>query len=168
MTNKTKRLNTMMKKNKIYSPWLLIIVFVSTVIVMTVYESIKELLFNGALSAWQSHTITIVLTSIIATLTASIMRSWALSIYLREKEIEVKEDSLASFKLILSAVNHIVNNVLNHLQLVKIEIDDKGKISDEILRLLEESIEQASKQMKILNKIQAPYDPDSYKEIYPG
>jgi hypothetical protein len=102
-----------MKKNPIYSPWLLVTVFIMTAIIMAVYETIKELLFKGTLTPWQSHTITIMITSVIATLTASIMRSWVLSIYLREKEIEAKEQSLVSFKLTLSAVNHIVNNVLN-------------------------------------------------------
>jgi len=156
-----------MKKSVIYSPWLLVIVFITAVIIMTIYESAKEFLFKGSLTPWQSHSITIIITSIIATFTASLMRSWILSIYLKEKKVEIKEQSLASFELILSAVNHIVNNVLNYLQLVKVEIDDYGKVNEETLAVLEESIVEASKQMKILNKIQTPHDPESYKEIYP-
>jgi type VI protein secretion system component VasK len=156
-----------MNKNTIHSPWLLVIVFIITAIIMTVYEVIKELIFKGTLTLWQSHTITIIVTSIIATLTASVMRSWVLSVYLKEKEIEAKEQSLKSFELVLPAVNHIVNNVLNYLQLVKIDIDANGKLPEETLELLAQSIKEADQQMKILNRIKAPNDPDSYKEIYP-
>ena len=156
-----------MKNKLLYSPWLLIVVFIITAIIMTVYESIKEFIFKGVLTAWESHTITIIITALIATFTASTMRSWVLSISLKEKEIEAKEQSLVSFELILSAVNHIVNNVLNYLQLVKVDIDNEGKVPEETLTLLEESIKEASKQMKILNKIQQPQNPESYKGIYP-
>jgi len=134
---------------------------------MTVYETIKELIFKGALTPWQSHTITIIITSVIATFTASLIRSWVLSISLKEKEVEAKEQSLVSFELTLSAVNHIVNNVLNYLQLVKVSIDNEGKVPEETLELLQDSIAEANVQMKILNKIQHPYDPESFKAIYP-
>lgn len=156
-----------MRKKLLYSPWLFLIVFIVTATIMAIYEAIKELIFEGSLTPWQSHTITIIVTAMIATFTASIMRSWILSISLKEKEIEAKEQSLASFELILSAVNHIVNNVLNYFQLVKIDVSNNGKLSKETLRLLEESIKDANKQMKILNKIKHPYDPESYKGIYP-
>lgn len=157
----------MKKKSVTFSSWILPIVFTSVILIMTLYESIKELFFKGTLSPWESHIITIIVTAIIATISASIMRSWVFSIYLKEKELEVKEQSFVSFKLILSAVNHIVNNVLNYLQLVKLEVDENGKVSNEIITLLEESINEADKQMKILNKIQKPDDPNSYKDIYP-
>ena len=156
-----------MKNKLLNSPWLFIIVFVITALIMTTYEAIKEFIFKGTLTPWQSHTITIIITAIIATFTASIMRSWVLSIALKEKEIETKEQSLISFELILSAVNHIVNNVLNYLQLVRFDVDQNGKLHEETLKLLEDSIKEASKQMEVLNKIQQPHDPESYKEIFP-
>lgn len=157
-----------MKKRKIaYSSWTLIIVFICTAAIMTVYESFKEFLFKGTLTPWQSHSITIIVTSGIATITVSIMRSWLITIYSKEKEIEIKEQSLVSFELILSAVNHIVNNVLNYLQVIKIDMDEYGKVNDETINLFEESLKDADKQMKILNKIKTPYDPESYTDIYP-
>ena len=156
-----------MKKRLLCFPWLFLIVFIITASIMTVYETIKELIFKGALTPWQSHTITIIITSVIATFTASLIRSWVLSISLKEKEVEAKEQSLVSFELTLSAVNHIVNNVLNYLQLVKVSIDNEGKVPEETLELLQDSIAEANVQMKILNKIQHPYDPESFKAIYP-
>lgn len=95
------------------------------------------------------------------------MRSWLITIYSKEKEIEIKEQSLVSFELILSAVNHIVNNVLNYLQVIRIDMDEYGKVNDETINLFEESLKDADKQMKILNKIKTPYDPESYTDIYP-
>jgi hypothetical protein len=50
---------------------------------------------------------------------------------------------------------------------VRIDIDNDGKLPEETLKLLEESVEEAVKQMNILNKIQVPHDPESYKGIYP-
>ncbi len=134
---------------------------------MTIYEVIKEMIFKGALTSWQSHSITIIVTAVIAIFTASVMRSWVLAISLKEKEIEYREQSLVSFSLILSAVNHIVNNVLNYLQLVRVEIDKDGTLQEETLQLLEASIEDANKQMKILNEIQNPNKLESYKGIFP-
>jgi len=156
-----------MKEKTVNSPLLLVKVFIITALIMTIYESIKEFIFKGALTPWESHTITIIITAIIATFTAYSMRSWLQSIYLKEKQIESKEESLKSFRLTLSAVNHIVNNVLNYLQLVKTSIDKEGKLPDETLKLLEESLNEADKQMQVLNNIEHPNDPTSFDRIYP-
>lgn len=149
------------------SYWLYIAVFIITAVVMTTYEYIKEIIFQGMLTPWQSHTITIIITALIATFTASLIKSWVLTVSLKQKEVEAKEQSLASFQLILTAVNHIVNNVLNQLQLIRVDIENNGELQEENLKLLEESIAQADIQMKLLNKIQNPGDPESYKGIYP-
>lgn len=42
-------------------------VFLIAAAVMTLYESLKELIFRGGLSAWESHTMTILVTASIAT-----------------------------------------------------------------------------------------------------
>lgn len=157
-----------MSKNIIHSKWLLVIVCMTTATIMLAYEAFKEFLFKGTLTPWQSHTITICVTSLIATLTASIIRSWVQTIIIKEKEVESKEQALASFGLILSAVNHIVNNVLNYLQLVKVEVELKGKLRKETVELLEKSLQEADQQMKLLNMIQEPHKPESYDGIYPG
>lgn len=156
-----------MDKCNLKSPSVLVYVFVASFIVMLTYEFIKESLFKGTLTPWESHTITIIVTSIIATMSAAVIRRWAKNVYIKDSELKNKEKSLESFRLTLSAVNHIVNNVLNYLQLVKIQIDKEGKIPEKTLTALEESLHEANKQMKILNKIKSPSEPDSYKEIFP-
>lgn len=157
-----------MKKLTVKSPLILPVVFIATAAMMGTYETIKELIFKGALTPWESHTITIIVTSTIAVVTAALMRSWIISVHEQEKIIAAKEQSLQSHKMILTAVNHIVNNALNYLQVVAIEIDTHGKVSQETLSLLENSIDEASQQMDILNKIKDPLDPKSYAGIFPA
>jgi len=156
-----------MTKNIIKSKWLLVIVFISAFLIMAAYEALKEFVFEGTLTPWQSHTITIIITSFIAMLTASVMQSWVIRVHLKQKEIESKEEVISSFNLVLSAVNHVMNNVLNYFQLVKLELDDNGNVTKETMKLLEDNLQEAHKQMNILNQIQNPQDPDSYKNIYP-
>lgn len=154
--------------NRLFSSsWLFLVVFIITALIMTIYEWIKEVIFKGTLTPWESHTITIIVTAAIATVTASVMRSWMLKIIIKQKELEAKEQSLASFELILSAVNHIVGNVLNYFQVIKFEVEDEGTVKEETLNMLEESIRESENQIRLLNKIKAPSDPKSYKGIYP-
>jgi len=157
----------MESKSKLYSRRILPIVFIISVIMMTIYEAIKEWIFKGALTPWESHTITIIVTSIIATLAAAVMRSWVLKLYQKEKELAVKEQSIASFEMAVSAVNHIVNNIVNYLQVIRIEVEQIGRVSEETLDLLEKSMEEAEQQVKELNQITTPLDPKSYEKIYP-
>ena len=60
--------------------WRLGGIFLSTALLMTVYESLKELFFKGSLTPWESHTITIFLTATIATIASSFMFKWAAQI----------------------------------------------------------------------------------------
>lgn len=55
----------------------LVAVFVISALLMLAYESVKELLFKGSLSMWQSHMITMLVTASFATCAAWLMRRWA-------------------------------------------------------------------------------------------
>ena len=148
-------------KKRTRSPWALIQVFLASAVVMMSYESIKELIFHGTLSPWQSHTMTIFITALIATLAASVVRT-------KVDSIALKEQSLMSFRLVMSAVNHIVNNALNYIQLIKTEMEDDGKVSENTLQLLESSLNEAEEQIKMLNRIDEPDRPESYSKLYPS
>ena len=157
-----------MNNKKSYSPWVLPLVFVITFIIMSGYEAAKEFLFQGTLTPWQSHAITIVFTSLLATLAASLMRSWVLSVLAKEKALDAKTQSLTSSELILTAVNHIVNNVLNYFQIINLEIQKEGSVKQESIDLLNESIIEAEKQIQTLNSIKNHSDVESYREIFPA
>ena len=145
----------------------LLLVFMATFSGMFCYEWTKEFFLEGKLTPWQDHTITIFFTSIVTTIVAAIVRKWALTVAYRQQALEAKEKSLESFQLLLSATNHIVNNVLNWLKVIQIDIERYGEIKPEHLQELEKSMAEANQQMAILNQIQHPSDPKSYKDIYP-
>jgi len=69
-----------MKKYIFKPPFSYIVVFIVVATIMTTYEAIKETIFDGRLSQWESHMITIVVTSFLATLAAIIMQSWTKSL----------------------------------------------------------------------------------------
>ena len=158
----------MEKMKRINSPWALVQVFLVTAIIMGVYECIKELIFHGALSPWESHGMTIFITSVTATIATLIVRNRVNMVALSEKQLEVQEQSLLSFRLVLSAVNHIINNALNYTRLIKIDLESDGKVKDSTISLLEASLKEAEEQMNILNRIQEPGRPESYREIFPS
>lgn len=49
------------------------------------------------------------------------MRYWVQSLLAKEQALEEKAQALISYELVVSAVNHIVNNVLNYFQLIKLD-----------------------------------------------
>jgi hypothetical protein len=157
-----------MKKIKNHSPWILPLVFVIAITVMSIYEGAKEFLFEGSLTPWQSHAITIIFTAMLATLSAFFMRSWVLSVKAKEKELEAKTQSLTSIELILASVNHIINNVLNYFQLINMEINKEGRVKQESLDLLNESVKEAEHQIRVLNNIKNHADVESYRDIFPA
>lgn len=95
------------------------------------------------------------------------MRYWVQSLLAKEQALEEKAQALISYELVVSTVNHIVNNVLNYFQLIKIDFERKGEVSQKNIELLDKNIQEAAQQIRILNSIKNPTDPDSYKDIYP-
>ena len=52
-------------------------IFFGATVFMSAYEFTKQLLFSKTLTLWQSHVMTIIMTSLLATMAASYMRKWA-------------------------------------------------------------------------------------------
>lgn len=148
-------------------PWTYIMVFLGTALIMTIYEVAKEVIFQGQLTLWQSHSITILITSFLATFSAIAIRSWSDSILKKEQVIKLQQQKILTLKLILNAVQHIVNNFLNHFLIVKLEIKKNGTVKEATLALLDSSIEEAKNQLKILEDIKDPDSSESYNDIYP-
>ena len=59
---------------------LLVVVFISATILMTIYEFLKEFAFKGALTLWESHIITIVVTATLTTCASFFVRKWAIGV----------------------------------------------------------------------------------------
>lgn len=52
-------------------------IFFGVALLMASYESMKELIFMGDLTAWESHSVTIFVTAVFATAASFFMRKWA-------------------------------------------------------------------------------------------
>lgn len=156
-----------MKKALSRSPWLYVAVFFVVGLIMTLYEVVKEAVFQHTLAPWESHIITILVTSFLATFAAVSIRSWSERILKKEQEARLQQKKMVTLELILQAVHHIVNNFLNHFILIKHEAEDRGVVGETTLALLDSSIEEVKQQLKVLEGIADPEKEESYREIYP-
>ncbi|PHS68623.1 MAG: hypothetical protein COB23_08765 [Methylophaga sp.] len=127
----------------ITSKKLLIVVFFTTATAMWVYKIIKESIFDGSLTPWESHWVTITITSILATLSAFIMRLSIYSIYLKEKKTSEKYHQLMQSDPLTQLYNRrgflstaipIHSHAVRHqhsCSLIIFDIDDFKNINDE-------------------------------------
>ena len=73
-------------------PWIYVLLFIVVSLIMFVYEAIKEIVYNGALTPWQSHTITILVTSSLAVFSAVFIRSWSSNKLKKEQMIHLEKE----------------------------------------------------------------------------
>lgn len=87
-------------------------VFSVTVVLMAIYEFLKETYFKGELTLWESHTITIIVTATFATLAAFFMRSLANNLVKEAQEAHGKVESIITHifdAVIISDERGIIN-----------------------------------------------------------
>ena len=149
------------------SRWIYVSVFLVVALIMAAYEAMKEVIFNGALRPWQSHTITILVTSFLATFAAVIIRSWSENILKKEQILKLQQQKINTSNLILRAVNHIVNNFLHQFQLIRLEVKRSGTVKEETMEFLDLNIKTVAEQLKILEELKEPDEEKSYEEINP-
>ena len=83
-------------------------IFFSAALFMTTFEVIKQMLFSDSLTLWQSHVMTIIVTSILATISAFIMRKWAAA----EADIRIAATAFDTHEgLIITDVNNVILRV---------------------------------------------------------
>ena len=150
------------------TPGTIATVFLTTATIMSVYEFGKELVFEGTLSPWQSHTITIVFTSLMAAISSSFHRLRGIEIARKEKALEVEAQKAVTLRLVLKAVHHIVNNFVNHFQLAQLELEENGKVSEQTAEMLEQGYKETRDQLKILEHLDDPSDESKYNSIFPS
>ena len=155
-------------------PGIYVVLFLVVAVIMTVYEVIKEVIFKGALTPWQSHAITIFITSFLATFAAVTIRSWSDSILKREQilklqqqNIKLQQKSIRASNLTLSAVQNIVNDFLIHYRFIMRDVKKDGSVSKEAMEVLDSSIQEVIQQLEILEELKKTDKEDSYKDFYP-
>lgn len=68
----------------------------------------------------------------------------------------------------VSSTQHVLNNLLNQLQLIFFETDKTHKLSDETRKLLEQSIKEAKKQVDRLSSVEEPSEEIIRKSVQPN
>ncbi|MBU0944627.1 MAG: hypothetical protein KJ804_17865 [Proteobacteria bacterium] len=141
--------------------------FFSVAALMTLYQVGKFYLLKGSYTIWQSHVMTIIFTSLGATIVSLVMVNRTEKIDRDKKELELRESKLKTLQITMFTVHHIVNNFLNRLLLIRIEAEEKGTISQETLEKLEADIVDVSKKLVALSEVENPENPENFNKFFP-
>lgn len=105
---------------------LLIAIFFCVAAFMFSYELLKETFFGGVLTPWGSHTITIIITSVLATVASFFVHKWAVS----EAEIRIAATAFESQEsLMITDVNCVILRVNQAFS------ETTGYMADEVVGL---------------------------------
>lgn len=141
--------------------------FLATAALMTVYQIGKFYLFEGHYTIWQSHIMTIFFTSLIATTVSISMVNWVERVEKSKREVALREARLKTLQITMHTVHHIVNNFLNRLLLFKLETEEHGTISQASLEKLEADISVISKQLAELSELENPSNSEEFDKFFP-
>lgn len=84
----------------------LLLVFLSAVFLMTAFEAVKEWVADDSMTRWQSHTITIFVAALCATITAFFIRNWASSVD------SVLQENIEELRLAASVFKNSADGIL--------------------------------------------------------
>lgn len=110
--------------------------FVITALLMTAYEATKRQIF-GDLTLWESHTITIVLTSVITALLSGLISRKLKSYYEKTKTTQAR---LETYEAAMRATSHYVGNMLNMTKIIEVEFNSSGTVNHDSVRELSEML----------------------------
>ena len=133
---------------------------------MLIFEFTKEQIFDGGLSPWQSHWITIIFTTALTLLATLVSVKKILNLQTREMNVSVKEEKLKTIESVMGVVHHHVNNLSNNLGIIQLEISEFNAVSPSTLVSLNKSIYGTSEEMKRLVEIKDPFDEEAFKIKY--
>lgn len=141
--------------------------FILMAIVMTLYQVIKFYLLKGHYTIWESHVMTIVFTSLLATGVSLALSNWTEKIEKRKVEVELQEARLRTLQTTMHTVQHIVNNFLNCMMLIRLEAEEEGTISKSSLEKLETKIQEVSKQLVEIGEMDDPGNSEEFRKFFP-
>ncbi|MBI4792548.1 MAG: hypothetical protein HY789_07475 [Deltaproteobacteria bacterium] len=136
--------------------------------VMSLYQVIKFFLLKGEYTIWESHIMTIVFTSLLATIVSLCLTNWTERIEKRRMEVELREARVRTLQATMRTVQHIVNNFLNCLMLIRLEAEEEGTISKNSLEKLEANILEVSKQLIELGELDDPGNTAEFRKFFPA
>ncbi len=133
---------------------------------MLVFEFTKEQVFNGALSPWGSHWITIFFTTFMALILTIFAVKRVLELEMRENNVSVKEEKLKTINNVMRVVFHHVNNLSNNLSIIDLEMKTIKSVNESTLNKLNQTISGTTLEMKRLESIKDPFDEDAFTIKY--
>ncbi|MGE4279398.1 MAG: hypothetical protein AB7G62_07410 [Magnetospirillum sp.] len=139
-------------------------VFVTSAAVMTFYEFIKETLFTGRLSAWESHAITILVTASVATAIFGLLRHHIEALAAQAHQNAKKQAEIDTYMAIMHASNHYINNALNILSIIPLAHDNPEMVDPRLLAQVESQIRQIQIQIQALSTLDDP-SPDKISDF---
>ncbi len=142
--------------------------FFSMAALMTFYQLGKFYLLEGTYTIWQSHIMTIIFTSLVATIVSLVMVNRTEKIEKDRNALELRESKLKTLQITMFTVHHIVNNFLNRLLLIRIEAEDEGTISQETLERLEADISDVSRKLVALSELEHPENQENFNKFFPS
>ncbi len=84
-----------------------------------------------------------------------------------QKEHELEAEKIKIYKAMLTSSQHVINNLLNEIQLFKIEAEATPEFPSETLSLFNEVTEEASQQIKALSSIENVDEDSIFQSIRP-
>ncbi|MCK9295515.1 MAG: hypothetical protein M0P70_10570 [Desulfobulbaceae bacterium] len=141
--------------------------FIFMALVMTLYQVVKFYLLQGHYTIWESHLMTIVFSSVLATCVSLALSNWTEKIEKRRVEVELREARLRTLQATMHTVQHIVNNFLNCVMLIRFEAEEDGAISKDSLDKLEAKIQEVSKQLVEIGELDDPGNSEEFSKFFP-
>lgn len=135
----------------------------TTFAIMLCFEALKELFLKGVLTSWQSHSITIVFTTLMSIIITLFTINQISLIKEKSLEIQLKQEKLKSIRQVIYVAKHHLNNLSNNLNIIQLEIEDHGQLNNKTIDSLNLAIESSSVALKRLDDIDNPFDSDWFK-----
>jgi hypothetical protein len=126
--------------------------------IMLSYELIKELIFRESLTPWQSHWITIAFATVSSAAAALFSIDKITGIRKRDELVRLREEKLASIRQVIRVAQHHVNNQSNCLQIVRLELEGDGSLSEDTLLLLDQLVATSSARLNEISELEDPFD----------
>lgn len=83
------------------------------------------------------------------------------------KLLAKEEEKLKIFRATVMSTQHILNNLLNHMQLILFEIENNNTLDNKTKEMLEESLKNATIQVNKLSSVTELNEENIKKSVYP-
>lgn len=138
-----------------------IIAFVLMAIVMLTYEAVMDAIAQKDVRL-SNHVITVFFTSSVAFALAYAVSNSAAEFYEKYTEVEQSEEV---HRAGMTAAMHYLNNAVTTFQLIELEVEMDGSVSEDTLRAVRKTMESTTEALKTLSTMNNPTADKIYEFI---